>query len=357
MDANLALTEKFNEGLGIILQTAMDCIGASSGCILVLEEEKLRVGASVANTKNIVQAIVNTNTIDSPLSKVFYPREPLILNEAQQDSRFHDYIEQMKINNLGEYLQELVEIQSLAIIPLEFHREHQGTLVLCSTNIPRLFTEYDVSALEPICFRTALMIHDWRVAQAEEVKKAWEFLFADWAHYLKTPLTTLKGSIERLTPIYRQHVAAPYYADMAEHEVANLLNIMDEVFTLSKFSAGISIIRTEEGDIREIIRTVRDRVRFAAEENSIDIQIDAPKQPITIHWDVNRIVEVLYNIVINAIQYSHKGKKVDIFCGIEDDSILFKVTDRGVGIAEEDISQIFEKFWMKDKYAKGTGIG
>ncbi|MBI1928615.1 GAF domain-containing protein [Candidatus Poribacteria bacterium] len=355
LDTNLALTGNLNEGLKIILQTAIDSIGSSSGCILILEEGKLRVGSSIGSMENIVKTL-NANSTDSPVPAIFHTDKPLIINDAQQDERFCDFLKQ--INNPSEYDEELGTIQFLAILPLEFHREHQGTLVIGSMDNPLLFAEDNVAALDPICFRAALMIHDWRIVQAAEVKKAWESVIDELAHYLKSPLTTLKGSIERLAPLYRKMASDPYYAEVAEHEIMNLIGMVSEMLDLRKLSTGVSIIQPEDGVAQDIITAVRDKTLFAASENEIEVYSKYPDEAIAIHWDISRVTEALYNILMNAIHYSPSGRKVEFSCAMKDNSVVFKISDQGIGIAQEDRPKIFEKFWKKNRHDhRGAGIG
>ncbi|MEM7131766.1 MAG: ATP-binding protein [Chloroflexota bacterium] len=354
-DTHLALTRDLDEGLDIVLQTAIDSVGSSSGFIAVQSGDELQIRTSHSGVNDIAQTLKENNVLGRLLVAISDISESIFLNELQNDKRYHDFWNSMSLSPIDA--NETESTESVAILPLEFHGVRQGIILLYSTSNSTMFSKALIDALDPICFRASLMIHEWRLAQTEEIQRAWDLLFTDWAHYLKTPLTTLKGSVERLAHTYRQQGDDPYYADVAEHEVNSLLQIVNEVFTLSKFSAGVDIINPRKGNASSVVRTVYNRIRFVAEEKSIEIQIDVPQSPIFVFWDTDRITEALYNIAVNAIQFSDEDQIVKVKCFVDGLHIHFEVIDFGIGISEEDMQNIFKKFWMKDRYSEGTGIG
>ena len=179
----------------------------------------------------------------------------------------------------------------------------------------------------------------------------------NWAHQLGTPLSVLRLSVERLiTQINEERVPEPIYTKIAAHEVDSLINMTNEILDLRRLEGGVSILHPEDGTIREIVDEVVDSVQYAAEVKSIDINTCIPEQPVLVHWDTKRIISVLYNIVVNAIVHS-RSPQIDISCHVENNSVCFKITDYGIGIAKKDIPKIFERFWTKGEYTGGSGLG
>ena len=357
-DTELALADNIEEALELILQTAVEFINASSGCIIIWEDwekKRFRFGASIGSIGECVQKLIASSP--SAIIDAFHIRDKEITNEIQKDSDFQKFLCQM--NSSNALRQEFAQMQSLAVLSLTFHGEVQGTLALSSEDNPLLFTDDRVAELEPLCYRAALTIHDWRIAHKaeEETKQAWKSVIGHLAHQLKTPLTTLKLSVEQLITQINEEQMPDIYAKIAEHEVANVIKMTNEVLDLKRLEEGVSILQPEDDTIQHIVSEVNDRVRYAAEEKSININIRGPKQPIPVHWDIDRIISVLYNIVINAIEHS-RSPRIDISFRVEENSVCFRIADQGIGIAKEDITKIFEKFWKKDRYSpKGAGVG
>ena len=217
-------------------------------------------------------------------------------------------------------------------------------------DVPRYKTILYVS-LSSVIILTALFIFVTRYITKKKERRIQTLrsVIDDWAHQLKTPLSRLKLSIEE-SPGF-------IYKEIAEHETASLLKMTSEILDLKRLEEGVSILHIEDGTIQDIVTEVIDRVWYAAEEKKIDINTCIPEQSVIVHWDTEKIISVLYNIVVNAIEHS-RSPKIDISCHIENNSVCFKIADYGIGIAREDIPKIFEKFWKKDKYSpKGAGLG
>ena len=119
----------------------------------------------------------------------------------------------------------------------------------------------------------------------------------------------------------------------------------------------MDILKRERATIQAIVEEVDDRIQYAATQECVDVNISIPPQTVHVHWDINRIILGIYNIVINAIEHS-RSPSVDIHCRVDGESACFEIVDQGIGIPQEDYDRIFEKFWKKDEHSpKGAGLG
>ena len=209
--------------------------------------------------------------------------------------------------------------------------------------------------------------------ELEEWKRRQKQLTSDIAHELRTPLTCLQGNIEAmLDGVYtpdREHLAN------CHEETIRLANLVQDLNTLTGLEwANITLNKTEF-DLAVLLRITAEQWRPAAREKGITINLNLRESVVTADYD--RLKQVFVNILSNAVKYTDGGsititieepassgargmdcgaKGMD--CGVQGE---VTVADSGIGIAEEDLPHIFERFYRSDKSRSrstgGSGIG
>ncbi|MNK17444.1 Sensor histidine kinase YycG [compost metagenome] len=181
------------------------------------------------------------------------------------------------------------------------------------------------------------------------------------SHELKTPLTSINAYLQLMQ---RQAflTANTNYQDItmkALRQVRNMKNLINGFLNISRFDSGRMIIQREVFDLKELFTELEDE--FKLRINSHEIVADLT-QSLSINADLNKIAQVVQNLVENAAKYSPLGTQITFgYLATANQDIEIFVSDQGMGIAEEDRDQIFERFYRAGKDRVGTisgfGIG
>ncbi len=185
-----------------------------------------------------------------------------------------------------------------------------------------------------------------------------EFI-ANASHELKTPLATMKLLSE--TILYQDDpdpaMMKEFFNDV-NHEIDRLSRIVTELLRLVQEDAGAQALTMEPLRLDMLTERVCKRLRSLAEDKHIALSCEL--QPVTILADEMRMEQVVINLVENGLKYTDAGSvKVRVYS--ENDEAVFQVTDTGIGIPEEALGHLFERFYRVDKARSrgtgGTGLG
>ncbi|MBA4312945.1 MAG: hypothetical protein C0417_09975 [Chlorobiaceae bacterium] len=183
---------------------------------------------------------------------------------------------------------------------------------------------------------------------------------ADASHELKTPLAVMRAQLENgmksnanLTEL-RDTIAE------CLDETLRMSNIVESLLLLAKNDAGQPIIKSEIINLKDLIEQTFEESKMLASQNSILVSLTNIEDA-TISGDVDRLRQMLLNLIDNAIKYNHPNGKIEIGLWKENNRAKIIITDNGIGIPEEDIVRIFDRFYRVDKARSrergGTGLG
>ncbi len=213
-------------------------------------------------------------------------------------------------------------------------------------------------------------IHDKEIAEierqkAEEAKKHERQFLANMSHEIRTPMNAIIGMTKLLMNISTEHRQLKYIKGIKD-SAENLLSIINDILDLSKIESGKIKIEHVPFSIQDTLELVITTLKHKADEKGLSLssKID-PGVPPSIKGDPVRLYQVLMNLVGNAIKFTEQGSvDVSVITAGRNDGqipIRFDVADTGIGISEENLSKIFEKFTQasSDTTRKfgGTGLG
>jgi two-component system phosphate regulon sensor histidine kinase PhoR len=228
--------------------------------------------------------------------------------------------------------------------------------------VKRIFsvTIAPLSGAEEIRGAVALL-HDVTREQAAARMKT-EFV-ANASHELRTPLGGIKGYLEMLADgeVRDDETRTRFYRVM-EGEVDRLSNLVDNILNIARIEAGIVKIVKQNVPLTMIVQEVVDTMQPQAKAAGITLEHEVLPVFFHVYADKEMIRRAVVNLVSNALKYTPQGGTVSVRMGVDEGAgqVSVEVSDTGVGISEQDLPRLFQKFFRVEsskKMAKGTGLG
>jgi len=196
------------------------------------------------------------------------------------------------------------------------------------------------------------------LSRTEELRRD---LIANVSHDLKTPLTLIKSYGEMIRDISGNNEEKRNYHIKTIIDEADRLSLMvNDMLDLSKAQTGLENLELKEFDIRETTITVLRRFSYFADNQGFRFTLNSKGSTIVI-GEESKIEQVIYNLISNAVNYSDKEKEIVINIKEESQFITFEVIDKGIGIPEDQLDSIWDRYYKVGKAHKraitGTGIG
>ena len=209
------------------------------------------------------------------------------------------------------------------------------------------------------------MIRD--VTEEERIEEERKQFVTNVSHELRTPLTSMRSYIEALIDgAWKDEELAPRFLDVAQSETDRMIRMMQDLLHLSRIDSGRSELTKELIDITALFTQVLNRFDMLLDSedyrnNNYSIERDLIDEAIFVDIDPDRMVQVLDNVMNNAIKYSPDGGVISAKMIVTADEVKIMITDEGLGIPEEDLGDIFKRFYRVDRARSramgGSGLG
>jgi signal transduction histidine kinase len=244
--------------------------------------------------------------------------------------------------------------------------EHRFGVLQTFTERSPLFAEETVLTVELMARQAAVFLEGHLLteevvearAQAELIRLKDDF-FSAVAHDLRTPLTTLLGQAQLLERRLRRAPEAPTDPEGVRRLVRaaeRMTSLVNGMLDVSRAERAAFTATPEPVDLREIVVEVADD--FPASGHRIVVRADAS---VAVSADRHRIGEVLQNLLSNAVKYSPGGGTVEVSLCEQDGEAIVSVSDQGIGIAEDQLPNLFTRFWraphLDESHFTGLGLG
>ena len=196
------------------------------------------------------------------------------------------------------------------------------------------------------------------ITQMERLERTRREYVSNVSHELRTPLTAVRALIEPLKEgmVTTEEDRMRYY-DIILREVMRLSRLINDQLELSRLQSGNVAIEKHRMPLDDLIYDVCDRYHSIAEEHGLELHIegDLSRCP-TVYGNADRVEQMLIILLDNAIKYTEKGS-VSVGVSWDDEKVTISVKDTGIGIAEEDVPYVFDRFYKVDKAHSGKGSG
>ena len=185
---------------------------------------------------------------------------------------------------------------------------------------------------------------------------------ANVSHELKTPLTSIRGFVETLEAgAIDNPPMAHKFLRIIMMETERLTRLINDILSISKLESGDTEVAIERIRLDKVAYDVCDMLSIHASEKQIEMHSHINEKPIYIMGNPDRVEQMLINLVENAIKYNNPGGSVTVQVFANDKEANVTISDTGIGIAEEHLPRLFERFYRVDKGRSrqmgGTGLG
>lgn len=196
------------------------------------------------------------------------------------------------------------------------------------------------------------------LARGEDDQKK---LVANISHDFRSPLTSIKGYSEAMLDGTIPPELHEKYISIVRNESDRLIKLTNSLLTLNNLNTEGMILEKTDFDINDVIRKTAATFEGTCRQKRISLQLILTGDELFAFADITKIQQVLYNLLDNAIKFSHKDSVIKIESVEKHNKIMISVKDQGIGIPKESIRQIWDRFYKTDlsrgKDKKGTGLG
>ncbi len=195
--------------------------------------------------------------------------------------------------------------------------------------------------------------------QLDKLEDTRKTFLVNVAHDLRTPMTTIGGFVDAIRDGTIPAEKQDYYLTLISDEVKRLSRLVAQLLDISRIEAGDRKFDFVDFDICEMGRMILISFESKLEEKKLDVEFDVEDDNMFVYGDKDAIHQVFYNICHNAIKFSYEGGKYRIRINRIDHKVYVSVYNEGVGMTEEDLPNVFDRFYKSDK-SRGldkTGVG
>jgi signal transduction histidine kinase len=343
----------------LALDAVMRGAGSLRAAILVLESDGvMRFKASRGLSDHYRQAVEG----HSPWKPDEPHPAPVVVEDTETDPAWQAYRDVFRAER----------IRALAFVPLVHHRKLIGKLMLYRDE-PRPFSASELQLTSTVAIHVAQAIERKRGEQelarayrverdahleAEEATRAREEILSVVSHDLRNPLSAIIMGASMLLASESAEKRARMVAERIHRQAERMTRLIEDLVDFAGIQAGrIAIARAKHAP-EEIIAAARDLFGPIAEERGLELEALTPPGLPAIECDSERAVQVISNLVANALKVTPRGGRIAIGVEPQDRQIVFYVKDTGPGIDPDDLPNLFERFWRgKKSNYRGAGLG
>ena len=205
-----------------------------------------------------------------------------------------------------------------------------------------------------------IVLHD--ITDIKRLENMRSDFVANVSHELKTPVTSLKGFSETLlSGEVTDEETERSFLKIIHDESERIDRLIRDLLHLSHIENKVTPLNIEEVALVRLVHGITHTLSKMISDKDLEILLPSPGEEVLIEGDKDRLNQILTNLIANAITYTGEGGKIDISIGKTPSDVRISVSDTGIGIPEENIPRVFERFYRVDKARSrnsgGTGLG
>ncbi|MCX5964900.1 MAG: GAF domain-containing protein [Cyanobacteria bacterium] len=248
-----------------------------------------------------------------------------------------------------------------------------GVLVVHACSTKRIWEESEAQVLQQIANQLAIAIQQsdlfyklqTSLEKEKEVGQMRSRLISMASHEFRTPLAIIASSTDilqkygdRLTPENKQE-----HLEIIQKTIKHKVQLLDDVLLINRAESDNMEFKPEALDIIGFCRWLKTDIQATSSKHTIELSVNISEPPLNdilvVQFDPKLMRQILTNLLSNAIKYSPENSSIDFRLNIENDQLIFKVQDSGIGIPEKDRINLFESFYRASNVGNisGTGLG
>lgn len=335
LDLNILLSK--------IVRAAADVSNAEEASILMFDPNKNQLYFQAAtNLDSHLKRGLKVPLEGSIAGWIIQHQKPLIVDDPQKDSRHFDYIG--KITD--------IQCRSLLGIPLLTKGHKIGVLEVINKKDGD-FTQEDQEVLLALGAQASVAIENSRLFLQSD-------LIGEFVHEIRTPLSALSAAAHLLKNKRVPEEQKMKMIEILEGEIDALAKMSSSFLDLARLESGRKQYNVKEFDIRDLLVECHDIVENEVEEHQLVLYLEIPESLPRIRGDRQQLKQALLNLLNNAIKFNQEGGEIHLQAEADENTITLEIADTGLGIPEDSLSKIFEKFYRVPahrEHVPGTGLG
>ena len=184
---------------------------------------------------------------------------------------------------------------------------------------------------------------------------------ADVSHELKTPITSIMGYADTLLETDHDKEIETKFLGVISSEAKRMAKLVTDLLSLSRFDSNKIAVEKEEFDLGELAKKCQEKLQIEIDKKKLQVHCLVTANVPPVYAEKDGIERVIINILSNSIKYTNENGKINIYVGFVYNDAYIKFIDTGIGIPEEDLERIFDRFYRVDKArtreSGGTGLG
>jgi signal transduction histidine kinase len=360
----------FEKLLDLVLKRSVEITNADAGVLLILKNNLLYVHDSIGHNKKKIKEI-KLKLGQGITGFVAKTGKFEIIKDVSKDLRYVEVLPNQKSEAAFpiKIRNKVIGVLNLDSKTINNFEKHKDTLEILMDRIAvaiensllhRETKNFNIKLKEEINIATKSLIEaNKRLIKMDAIKS--DFI-SNVSHELRTPLTSIMGyskllKTEKIGEINDQQKKS---LGVIVEESERLTRLINDLLDLSKMEKGKFNLNLSEIDVNEVISEVVETMCTVSEDKCIRIEVKANNIP-KVYADRDKIKQILNNLLSNALKFTDLNGSVTIISKEKDNFIEIQVIDTGIGINEDQIPKLFDKFYQVDpsltKITSGTGLG
>ena len=193
---------------------------------------------------------------------------------------------------------------------------------------------------------------------AQDASRAREEMLAVVAHDLRNPLSLVMMTTQLIDDTNPSGERRAQLLGVIQRAAQRMNRLIEDLLEVVRQDSGQMQLDVKDVSVASLIEQTAEMFQAAAMEKDVSLEVEACPPELVVRADADRIMQVLSNIVGNALKFVPRGGHIVLKCDARDDEAVFSIADSGPGIAREDLDRLFDKFWQRRRSdRRGVGLG